>query len=238
MHHSGFRGTRMSASLALVASLAAVLPAAARAQQATISGQVTTIGGQPLADARVFLVGTALGAATNQEGRYTLRNVPAGTGVVRVIHVGHQEQKKSVNVASGVTLTLDFTLTPAVVQLQEIVTTATGEQRKVELGNSISTLGDVGHRVETSPVTDVQGLLVAKAPGVNILPGNAGQIHIRGVNSLALNNNPIWVVDGVRFNAGSVNVGIGGTQTSLLNGLNPDEIEDIERVKGPSAATL
>ena len=61
-------------------------------------------------------------------------------------------------------------------------------------------------------------LLVAKAPGVNILPGNmtgsASQIHIRGVNSL--NNNPIWVVDGVRFNSGSVNVGIGGTNTSFL----------------------
>ena len=242
MHHSGFRGTRSSVCLTLVALLAAALPAAARAQQVTISGQVTAVGGQPLADARVFLVGTALGAATNQEGHYTLRNVPAGVGTLRVIRVGYQEQKKSVDVTSSAALAVDFTMTPAVVQLQEIVTTATGEQRKVELGNSIATLGDVGARVETSPITDVQGLLVAKAPGVNILPGNmtgsAGQIHIRGVNSLSLNNNPIWVVDGVRFNAGSVNVGIGGTQTSFLNGLNPDEIEDIEIVKGPSAATL
>ena len=242
MHHSGFRGTRSSVCLTLVALLAAALPAAARAQQVTISGQVTAVGGQPLADARVFLVGTALGTATNQEGRYTLRNVPAGIGMLRVIRVGYQEQKKSVDVTNSATLTVDFTMTPAIVQLQEIVTTATGEQRKVELGNSISTLGDVGKRVETSPVTDIQGLLVAKAPGVNILPGNmagsAGQIHIRGVNSLSLTNNPIWVVDGVRFNAGSVNVGVGGTRTSFLNGLNPEEIEDIEIVKGPSAATL
>jgi TonB-linked SusC/RagA family outer membrane protein len=242
MHHSWFRGARIGARLVLAASLVGFVPAAARAQQATITGQVTTAGGQPLGDARVFVVGTALGVATNQEGHYTLRNVPAGTAVVRVLRVGYQEQKKSVAVTAGQSLTVDFQLAQAVVQLQEIVTTATGEQRKVELGNSIATLGNITDRVETSPVTDVQGLLVAKAPGVNILPGNmtgsAGQIHIRGVNSLSLNNNPIWVVDGVRFNSGSVNVGIGGTSTSLLNGLNPEEIEDIEIVKGPSAATL
>ena len=101
MHHSGFRGTRASVCLTLVALLAAALPAAARAQQVTISGQVTAVGGQPLADARVFLVGTALGAATNQEGHYTLRNVPAGVGTLRVIRVGYQEQKKSVDVTSS-----------------------------------------------------------------------------------------------------------------------------------------
>ena len=253
MHHSRSRDARRAARLALAASMMgtmAVLPAASRAQQAqqapqaqqtTITGQVTAAG-QPLGDARVFLVGTSLAAATGQDGRYTLRNVPAGAGEVRVLRVGYQEQKKSIAVTPGASLTLDFALAPVVVQLQELVTTATGEQRKVELGNSIQTLGDIAARVESSPVTSMQDLLVAKAPGVNILPGtmtgSAGQIHIRGENSLSLNNNPIWVVDGVRFNAGSVNIGIGGTSTSLLNGLNPEEIEDIEIVKGPSAATL
>src|SRR5678815_3193753 len=54
-------------------------------------------------------------------------------------------------------------------------------------------------------------------------------------------NAPIWVVDGVRFNAAPfAAAGAGGTQinSTNLNGLNPDDIEDIEIVKGPSAATL
>ena len=225
-----------------LALAAAIFPAVAHAQQSSITGRVTADGNQPIADARVLLVGTTAGATTNQEGRYTLRGVPTGAVEVRVLRVGYREQKKAVTVTAGAAATLDFVMQPAVVQLQEIVTTATGEQRKVELGNTVSTLGDVGKRVETSPVTNMSDLLVAKAPGVNILPGNmtgtAGQIHIRGVNSLSLNNNPIWVVDGVRFNSGSVNVGIGGSSTSFLNGLNPEEIEDIEIVKGPSAATL
>ena len=62
-------------------------------------------------------------------------------------------------------------MTQAVVQLQEIVTTATGEQRRVEIGNAVSTLGDVDQKVETTPITNMGDLLVAKAPGVVVLPG-------------------------------------------------------------------
>jgi TonB-linked SusC/RagA family outer membrane protein len=223
--------------------LCVVSGAVAQAQQASISGRVTGAGtAEPLGDVRVTVVGTSIVATTGADGRYTLRNVQAGAVDVRVLRVGFAEHKKSVRVTAGEAATLDFAMLPAVVQLQDVVTTATGEQRRVELGNAISTLGDVGQRVETTPITNMSDLLVGKAPGVNILPGNmtgsAGQIHIRGVNSLSLNNNPIWIVDGVRFNAGSVNVQVGGTQTTLLNGLDPEEIEDIEIVKGPSAATL
>jgi TonB-linked SusC/RagA family outer membrane protein len=227
---------------ALVALAVLAVPMAAQAQQASITGRVTDANNQPLGDARVFLVGTSTATTSGADGRYTLRTVPAGAHEVRVLRVGYTEQKKAITLSPGQTAELNFAMPQAVVQLQEIVSTATGEQRRVELGNSIATLGDVGARVETSPITNMQDLLVAKAPGVNILPGNmtgsAGQIHIRGVNSLSLSNNPIWIVDGVRFNAGSVNVGVGGTSTSLLNGLNPEEIEDVEIVKGPSAATL
>ncbi len=156
------------AALALVA-----LPAAAQAQQATISGRVTATGtNEPLGEARVMLVGSSIAATSNSDGRYTLRGVPSGTVEVRVIRVGYTELKKAVTVASGVASTLDFSLTPAVVKLQEIVTTATGEQRRVELGNSVTTLGDVGQKVETQPVTNIADLLVAKSAGVTVLPGS------------------------------------------------------------------
>ena len=188
MYDNGRNSAAMPVRATLVALLIGLFPAAAHAQQASISGRITSEGKQPIADARVMLVGTSAGATTNQEGQYTLRNVSNGVIEVRVLRVGYREQKKSITVAAGAAATLDFVMVPAVVQLQEIVTTATGEQRKVELGNTVSTLGDVSKRVETSSVTNMSDLLVAKAPGVNILPGNrtgsAGQIHIRGVNSL------------------------------------------------------
>jgi hypothetical protein len=119
------------------------MPAVARAQ-GTVTGQVTAAGtNEPLGDARVMVVNTSLIVPSGGDGRYTLRNVPTGNIEVRVLRVGYQEQKKSVAVSAGASVTVNFTMTQAVVQLQEIVTTATGDQRRVELGNAISTLGDV-----------------------------------------------------------------------------------------------
>ena len=84
--------------------------------------------------------------------------------------------------------------------------------------------------------------MVAKAPSVVVLPGNetgsSPVVRIRGTNSLSLSNAPIYVIDGVRLTSSSVGVGTGGTTTSFLNDVSPEDIEDIEIVKGPSAATL
>ncbi len=234
-------GTYLRSIVVLLAAIAA--PSLAQAQQATISGRVTATGtNEPLSEARVMVSGTSIATSTNTEGRYTLRNVPRGVVTVQVLRVGYQEQKKSVTVAAGEAATLDFSLVQAVVQLQEIVTTATGEQRRVELGNSVATMGDVNKKVETTPITDLGSLLVGKTAGVTVIPGSmtgaAPVVHIRGLNSLSLNNDPIYIIDGVRMNTQSQSFGFSGTRGSLINDLDPNEIEDIEIVKGPSAATL
>ena len=200
-------GFLVRSTLAALAAIAA--PTLAQAQQGTITGRVTAAGsGEALAESRVMLAGTSTIVSTTQDGKYTLRNVPLGKVVVRVIRVGFVEQKKSVDVSSGNVLSLDFTMVQAVVQLQEIVTTATGEQRRVEIGNAISTLGDVNKRVEESAVTNLSDLMVAKAPGVIILPGNmtssAPTVRIRGLNSMSLSNAPIYVIDGVRMNSAAI----------------------------------
>lgn len=236
----GNAGARLRLALAIVVGLCA--PALAYAQQATISGRVVAAStGQPLAESRVYLVGSNVVASTNADGRFTLRTAP-GQFEVRVIRVGYTEQKKSITVAAGSTMTLDFSMAQSIVKLTEIVTTATGEQRRVELGNSVQTLGDIGQKVETAPITNLSDLMVGKAPGVVVLPGNmtgsAPTVRVRGIKSISLGSEPIYVIDGIRMNSSSLGVGSGGTTVSMLNVLNPEEISDIEIVKGPSAATL
>jgi len=230
----------------LAAATLLAMPAALRAQ-GTVTGLVTTATNEPLSDARVMVVNTSLIVPTGADGRYTIRNAPTGNIEVRVLRVGYQEQKKAVAVSAGASVTVNFQMKQAVVQLQEIVTTATGDQRRVEIGNSVSTLGDVNQRVENGPINNIGDLLVAKAPGVVVLPGamtgSAPVVRIRGLNSLATNgsgisNAPIYIVDGVHISAGTISTGTGGTNESFLNSLDPNEIEDIEIVKGPSAATL
>jgi len=209
--------------------------------QGTITGRVTNEQGQPLGNTRVIVVGGSAGATTAEDGRYTIRNLPAASLDLQAFHVGQQSLKRTVVVPPTGTVTADFVLKDAVTQLQEIVTTATGEQRKIELGNAISTLGDVGSKVEQSSTTSVSELLVAKAPGVQVLGspvvGGAPTIRVRGVSSLSLSNAPIWIVDGVRYNTNNTS-SAGANSLTLLNNLSPEEIEDIEIVKGPSAATL
>jgi len=227
----------------ILAALAAVaVPAfAASAQLATLTGRVTTGAGQPLPDSRVVIVGTTISVITNVEGRYTLRIVPAGTQEVRVLRVGYQEQKKSITLAAGGAGILDFNMAPSVVKLQEIVVTATGEQRKAEIGNQVTVI-ESSLRVQETPIHNMGDLLAAKAPGVAVLPGNmsgtGAQIRIRGLNSVSRSNAPIFIVDGVRIDGGSGGIGVGGSNSSRLNDITPEEIDHLEIVKGPSAATL
>ena len=212
--------------------------------QSTVTGRVTAANSEePLANARVVLVNSTLGTVTGADGRYTLRNVPAGSAEIRALRVGYSEQKKPVTVPANGSATVDFSLQQAIIQLQEVVTTATGEQRRVELGHSVTTLGDVNKKVEELPITSVGDLLTARAPGVSVLgqgaTGSAPNIRIRGLNSLSLGNAPIVFIDGVRAFSSSFNApSNGGTTFSFMNNFSPEEIEDIEIVKGPSAATL
>ena len=216
----------------------------AQSTQGSIVGQVTAQGSnEPLQEARVVLIGTTLFATSGPDGRYAIRGVPSGAHEVRVIRVGYQEQKRPVSVAAGQSVTLDFTMTNVVVKLAEVVTTATGETRRVELGNSIPTI-DASALTQTAPIATVNDLLTARTPGVQVtegsLTGTGAKIRIRGASSLNLANDPIYVIDGVRMtsNSGSNFFGTGGASPSRVGDINPEEIENIEIVKGPSAATL
>ena len=107
--------------LMLAALIGLFAPALAAAQQGTITGRITQAGaGTPISDVRVYVVGTNAATATNADGRYTLRTAP-GTVDLRVLRIGYQEQKRSVTVPAGGTVTADFSMTMSLVTLTEVV---------------------------------------------------------------------------------------------------------------------
>jgi TonB-dependent SusC/RagA subfamily outer membrane receptor len=128
-------------------------------------------------------------------------------------------------------------------RLTEVVTTVTGPQRRLEVGNVIGAI-DADSVVRSAPVTSLSDLINARVPGTQVvlnngLTGTSPRIRIRGVNSLTVSNDPLLVVDGIRVENSTGTLGSGYGQTpGRLNDLNPEEIESIEIVKGPSAATL
>ena len=227
-------------------------PAIATAQTGTISGKVTDeSGGAPLEAARVVLAGTTRIETTDREGGYTFRNVAAGTYPLRVLRVGYRPATDTVTVAEGASVTADISMTAAPVQLDEIVTTATGEQRKLEIGNAVTTI-DVAKVAQQAPIQEFSNLISGRAAGVQVLKsagttGTGTRIRIRGSNSISLSNEPLYYLDGIRLESGSesttLQVGAFSDQSSnqgpsRINDIVPDDIESIEIVKGPAAATL
>lgn len=214
------------------------------AQQGSVTGKVTDeANGQPLTGARIQATAQPVYAVTNQQGVYTLKGLAPGNHTLRIIMLGYGTATKTVTVTAGGTATLDWSLKSAPFQLEEIVTTATGEQLSRELGNSVAKI-QAGQLVETAPITNAMQALSGRVAGVNVLQSNGtsgtgARIRIRGVSSLSLSNDPLLYIDGIRVAADAPQGAfIGGGSVSKLSDLNPDEIENIEIVKGPSAATL
>jgi TonB-linked SusC/RagA family outer membrane protein len=235
----------------LLSCLVLGVPTAALAQQGAVGGQVVDeAGGAPLEAARVLLAGPNRIETTNREGRFLFRNVTPGTYQIRALRVGYKPGTESVTVAPNETAAVTFSLVAAPVQLDEIVSTATGEQRKLEVGNSVATI-DAASIAQEAPIMEFGNLLSGRAAGVQVqksggTTGSGTRIRIRGSNSVSLSNEPLYYIDGIRMESGasSSTLDIGGfgqgagAAPSRINDINPDDIESIEIVKGPAAATL
>ncbi len=230
--------------LSRAVALTFVAVSSVQAQRGTIRGRVTEEGNdRPIPHTQVGVVGSTAGAVTDGDGRYQITSVIPGEVTVRVVRIGFAGQSKTVTVTAGQTATVDFQLASVAMKLNPIVTTATGQQRRVEVGNAIAQVNAVDV-VATQAVSQVADLLVSKAAGVTVFSGvqtGAGtRIRIRGTSSLSLSNNPIFIIDGIRVEGttGSSAVSVGGTTPARIGDINPEEIESIEVVRGPSASTL
>ena len=218
--------------------------AEAQAAGGTISGRVTDAAtGNPVSQVRVLVAGTQNGALTADNGRYTLRVTTTGAITLDVNRIGYEAKKIIVTVTGTAPVVADVQLTQAAFSLSAVVTTVTGPQRKVELANSTTQIA-VADKIAELPVSTMGNLLSGRAAGVQVVSGGAtgsgSRIRIRGQSSLSLSNDPVVIIDGVRMTAtsGSSAIGVGGSAPSRLDDLNPEEIENIEVIKGPSAATL
>jgi len=234
-------------ALALAAAVFSLLAfPVALAAQATgaIEGTVTMAGtGRPMPNVRVEVLGTQLAAATDLNGRYVIREVPAGQRVIRASSIGYSRLEATVTVLAGQTVPVNFALERAVIQLDEVVVTGTaGGQAKRELGITVSSI-PVLEKLENAPIRNVVELLTARTPGLTLLAnsgqvGSSSNVRIRGAGSLTAGYNPVFYVDGIRIESGVIegtSLFQGGT---ALDFLNPDDIESIEVIKGPAASTL
>ncbi len=216
----------------------------------TISGKVSGENGRPLGGVQVYSQATRSGTVTDDAGSFTLTDLPDGPVTLHFRLIGYRPQSLEVPVGQSA---VRITLHSAAINLDEVVVTGTaGASQKRELGNAVATV-NAAQQVALAPVTDVSQLINARAPGVvvNSGPGVAGsgsRIRIRGRASISLPSDPLIYVDGIRVDnsigLGSVGQGRNparGARSDIvgrLNDINPEQIESIEIIKGPAAATL
>ncbi len=237
--------------------LVSLVPRAlARGQRPRLTQGGSTVGGRvvdavtraPLDQVAVRIEGPGLGAITASDGRYTIRDIGPGTYRITARRVGYTPLTQTLTLAGDSATTVDFALAAAATKLNEVVTTAIGDQRRYEVGNTISTI-NADSIAPTAPITSLTDLVSARAPGVAVLEtsgmtGAGEAIRIRGLSSLVLQNDPILIVDGVRQDnaaGGDVGTFFGNYESqpapTRLNDIDFTDIESIDILKGPAAST-
>lgn len=209
-----------------------LIPVSAYAQnQRTVTGTVMDESGEPLIGASVKVVGEPIGAATDLDGRYTLK-VPAAATQLTFSYVGYENL--TVHITSNV---INVTLKPNNEVLDEVVVIGYGTQKKNDMTGSVSTISekDFNKGVISSP----EELINGKIAGVTITnsggsPNGGSTIRVRGGASLNASNDPLIVLDGVPLEVGGGVEGAG----NFLSLINPNDIESMSILKDASSTAI
>ena len=191
--------------------------------QREVSGTVVDAeDGNPLIGVNVLLKGTATGAVTDLDGKYSLE-VPDDQSIISFSYTGYTTQEVTVGSQSMI----DVQLSPAATLLDQVVVIGYGTVKKADLTGAVSTV--TADAYKDQPVTRLEEALQGRAAGVivakaNGAPGANIKVRIRGVNSITGNNAPLVVIDGVQ----------GGD----LSTLNPNDIQSIDVLKDASATAI
>ncbi len=192
-------------------------------QNKTITGTVTDANNQPVPGVSVLVKGTATGAATDFDGKYSVN--ASTTDVLVFSYIGFVSQEIAV---SNLT-TISVILQEDISQLNEVVVIGYGSQRRSEIAGAVSTIKT--EEIQASPTANISNALVGRTAGIIAVqrtgdPGNdASEIYIRGVGTTG-DSSPLYVIDGIVRSA------------RAFNQLNSDEIESFSVLKDASSAAV
>ena len=197
--------------------------------QQSVSGLITDNSGTPLPGVNVIIQGTNVGVSSDFDGNYQIN---ADNGQILVFsYIGYESVELTVNGANQ-----DVKMTESDSELDEVVVIGYGTVRKKDLTGAVDLVTE--KNFAKGSVVSPQQLIRGKVAGVSIVsnsgaPGDDSNVLIRGIGSLNLNSNPLYVVDGIPLDSG----GVGGSR-SPLNAINPADIEAISILKDASATAI
>ena len=244
----------MKTRLFMVAALLCVilLPQFLSAQNKTISGKITDANGNALPFVSVSVSKTNQGTVTDANGQFTLS--VSQNAIINVSSTGYKSQTIK---ASDVNAELNIKLEEDVAKLDEVVVTGlTTTVKRRNLANAVGTISSK-ELSGTAPAQTFDAALNGKVVGAYInansgAPGGGISVKLRGVTSVFGNTQPLYVVDGVYMDNTSTSGGLNAVTAASAGGnvsnqdnpssriadLRPEDIENIEILKGASAAAI
>ncbi|MBX6331176.1 MAG: SusC/RagA family TonB-linked outer membrane protein [Gemmatimonadaceae bacterium] len=240
---------RLFGPMLTLCALPFLAPPAAAQQEATITGSVKSEAGAPLPFASVFIEETRQGTLTQNDGTYRLvvpgARVTGQQVTLTVRLIGYREQSAKLALTPGAH-TQDFTLVANPLRLGEVVVTGEGlATTREKLGNVINTVDST--LIRRSNETNVVSALAGKAPNVEVNsssgdPGSSSYIRIRGPKTITGTGQPLFVVDGVPIDNSTYstenNPLQGTTAPNRASDIDPNDIADIQILKGAAAAAI
>jgi len=213
-------------------------------QGGQISGTVVDeTSGEGIPGVNIIVQGTSVGTVTDFTGEYNI-NVPDGSEVLVFSYIGYRSEEVSIGGRS----TIDISMEPDLVNLQEVVVTAMGVEREAKslayAQQSVNT-----EALDEARSTNFINSLSGRAAGVQVVnsgtPNGTNRVVVRGITSVTGTNAPLYVVDGVPLDNQQGDAGVSVWNSgddidygSPISNINPDDIASIEVLKGPNAAAL
>jgi len=227
----------------IVVLLAFAAPVVSAQGTASVTGRVVdSATAQPVAGARISVVGRTSGTLTDRDGRYLLQGLAAGTVTIRAQRIGFAPGERGVSLTEGGTTTQDFALVTAATVLSEVVVTGYGTSRREDLSGAVASVQ--GGDLANTPIAGLDGALQGRAAGVQVIqnagnPGAGITVRIRGSASISASNQPLYVIDGVPLLRDEFSqLGLGGQDITAVTGVNPDEIETMDILKDAASAAI
>jgi TonB-linked SusC/RagA family outer membrane protein len=190
--------------------------------QTRIIGRITLAPeGDAAISATVLIKGTTVGARTDFDGNFVL-DAPAGATVLVASYIGYITQEIPLNGQS----TFNIRLEENTAQLEEVVVTGYGSQKRSSISGSVSTVS--AQEIAERPILRVEQALQGRTAGVQVAqnsgsPGSTLSVRVRGVGTIN-NADPLYIVDGIPVDG--------------LDFLNPNDIETINVLKDAASAAI
>jgi TonB-linked SusC/RagA family outer membrane protein len=206
------------------------------AQNATVTGTVKSADGETLPGVSILIKETKQTTISDGRGAFSINAPDKGTLIFS--YIGFKSQEIQINKSAG---PISVILQSSDNALDEVVVTALGISRqKKSLGYAVQELK--GQDLAEAKESNLVNALAGKIAGVRVTnsQGSMGssRVVIRGETSIAGNNQPLFVVDGIPVDNSQLNSAGARDYANTISDINPEDIESMSVLKGPNAAAL